>query len=318
MTKNVKILIVVAVMLSLVSALIADNNHNKPYLRMGLGAKGMAMGGTGTAYMNDITAAYWNPAGLSKVTDFEVGIDYTDGLGLDRVYNNASVGMRYKYGYIALSWINAGTTDIDSYDDSENYLGEYDVMDNNVNLSLATRYGSIHWGATLKMLFDDIDGDQKSGYGLDLGAIYDINEYMSAGIMVRDLVSDFDDSDIPTQYSVGVAVYPIHGLTVSGDFRKEESADESTVHVGAEYWTSIGGDSDTGSSLGTMRNTENPSWEDMLSEVQGGVRVGANDGNFTAGFGIRFKMVEMNYAFVKADDDGINEDTHRYGLTFRF
>ena len=98
----------------------------------------------------------------------------------------------------------------------------------------------------------------------------------------------------------------------------EESSKDITVHMGAEYWTNIGSDTESGTGLGTMRNSSSSSWENMLSEVQAGVRIGANDGQFTAGFGIRFRVVEMNYAFVKEDSSGINTDNHRYGLTFRF
>lgn len=318
MTKSVKIMIVVAVMLGLVSALIADNNHNKAHFRMGYGAKGMAMGGTGTAYMNDITAAYWNPAGLAKIADYQVGIDYTDGLGLDRTTSYAGMGMRFKYGYMAISWLNAGVTGLDGYDDNANALGSYDFQDNNINLSLATRTGKFLWGSSIKMYFDNIDDDKTTGFGMDLGMMYEMNEYISFGANVRDLYSKADDVSIPMQYNLGLAVFPMKGLTVSGDLRQEESRDEITVHMGAEYWTNIGSDTDLGSGLGTMRNTQNPSWEDMLSQVQAGVRIGANDGQFTAGFGLRFKMVEMNYAYVREDSEGINEDNHRYGLTFRF
>lgn len=319
MTKSLKVMIIVAVMLGLVSALIADgNNHNKPYLRMGYGAKGMAMGGTGTAYMNDITAAYWNPAGLAKIADYQVGIDYMDGIGLDRTTSFAGIGMRFKYGYMAISWLNAGATDFEGHDDFGTSTGSYDVQDNNINLSLATRTGKLLWGSSIKMMFDNIDDEKKSGFGVDLGAMYEMNDYISFGANVRDVFSKFDDSSIPMQYNLGVAVFPFKGLTVSGDLRQEESKDEITVHMGAEYWAGIGTDGDLGSGIGTMKNSNNPTWDDMLSQVQAGVRIGANDGQFTAGFGVRFKMIEMNYAYVREDSKGINEDNHRYGLTFRF
>ena len=318
MTKSVKMMIIVAVMLGLVSALIADNNFNKSDFRMGYGAKGMAMGGTGTAYMNDITAAYWNPAGLAKISDYQVGIDYMDGLGNDRNTSYAAMGMKFKYGYMAISWLNAGVTDIDGYDDFANSLGSYDFQDNNINLSLATRTGNFLWGSSIKMFFDNIKDEQKNGFGIDFGAMYEMNEYISFGANIRDLYSKSNDVSIPMQYNLGVAVFPIKGLTVSGDLRQEESRDEITVHMGAEYWASVGTDTDLGSGMGTMRNTNNLTWDDMLSQVQAGVRVGANDGQFTAGFGIRFKMIEMNYAYVREDSAGINDDNHRYGLTFRF
>ncbi|MFA7055947.1 MAG: hypothetical protein WC155_00120 [Candidatus Cloacimonadales bacterium] len=318
MTKSVKVMIIIAVMLGLVSALIADNNHNNSELRMGYGAKGMAMGGTGTAYMNDITAAYWNPAGLAKIVDYQVGIDYMDGIGLDRNTSFAGMGMRFKHGYMAVSWLNAGATDFDGYDDFGTSTGSYDYQKNNINLSLATRTGKFLWGSSIKMMFDNINDDKQNGFGIDLGTMYEMNEYISFGAHVRDVFSKFNKVSVPMQYNLGVAIFPVRGLTVSGDLRQEESSKDITVHMGAEYWTNIGSDTESGTGLGTMRNSSSSSWENMLSEVQAGVRIGANDGQFTAGFGIRFRVVEMNYAFVKEDSSGINKDNHRYGLTFRF
>jgi hypothetical protein len=54
-----------------------------------------------------------------------------------------------------------------------------------------------------------------------------------------------------------------------------------------------------------------------LSKTQAGIRAGMNDGAFSAGFGLRFKMLEMNYAYQMAKES-YQEDNHFYSLLLRF
>ena len=114
MNKKLLVTLITLILIGIFSTVAAENNHLFPYVRMGLGAKAMAMGGTGTAFMDNITATYWNPAALANVKRAEFATMYTD-MGLDRMHNYAALGTNFKYGYVALSWINASVNDIREY-----------------------------------------------------------------------------------------------------------------------------------------------------------------------------------------------------------
>ena len=46
------------------------------FLRIGVGARAVAMGGAYVAVCDDITACAWNPAGLVHVTDSQLALNY--------------------------------------------------------------------------------------------------------------------------------------------------------------------------------------------------------------------------------------------------
>ncbi|KQC11159.1 MAG: hypothetical protein APR54_11195 [Candidatus Cloacimonas sp. SDB] len=316
MNKKLLVVMVSLVLIGMISTVAAENNHLFPWMRMGLGARGMAMGGTGTAHMNNITAVYWNPAALGNIKRAEFAGMYTD-MGLDRNHNFAALGVPFKYGYVALSWIQAGVSDIAG---SQNYnsTGNFTANDHSISLSLALGTGRFKVGFTPKMYLSKIDDDSQSGFGTDLGFLWDINDYISMGVTLRDLYSELDGEEVPAQYNLGLAIRPIWGLTFATDLKTEKHTDEEVyVSIGAEYWTGAGKDTEVGSSYSAINLEEKTKWDDILSNTQAGIRLGSNDGNFTAGFGIRFKMLETNYAYLAETEEGF-EDSHQISLILRF
>jgi hypothetical protein len=316
MNKKLLVVMVSLVLIGMISTVAADNNHLFPWMRMGLGPRGMGMGGTGTAHMNNITAVYWNPAALAKIKRAEFAMMYTD-MGLDRSQNFVALGTNFKYGYVALSWINAGVAELEGSSNGVS-TGNFDVNDNAIGLSLALGSNRFKVGLSARMYMSKIDGDSENGFGTDLGFLWDINDYIGVGVMVRDFYSELDGEEIPSQYNFGVAVHPIWGLTFATDLKTEKHTEEEIfVSIGAEYWTGIGRDTEIGSSHSAINLEEKTKWDEIISNTQAGIRLGANDGNFTAGFGLRFKMLETNYAYLAESEDGF-KDSHQISLIFKF
>ena len=48
------------------------------FLKIGIGARALAMGGAYSAVSDDATALYWNPAGLSSMKKNEILLDHQD------------------------------------------------------------------------------------------------------------------------------------------------------------------------------------------------------------------------------------------------
>ena len=316
-----KIMILIALMILTLSSVYAvENNHAASYLRIGADARSVGMGGTGVAFMDNVTAAYCNPAALADAKRIEFATATRTNMGLDRSQYSAALGFKLPLGYVAFSWQNAGVSDLEGYDAEGNSTGSFDNADNNLALSFALKYHKFNFGLTPKLYMSKVNDESTTGYGFDAGALFHVNRYFNIGITARDLISDYDgeETKVPREFVPGVAAFPIPGLVIAAEMAGENDFEDSRLKLGAEYWIGAGDDREIGSSLSGIRITDNTSWNNILSNTQAGLRAGVNDGAFSCGFGLRFKMLEMNYSFQMAKDELLINDTHMYSLLLRF
>lgn len=309
---------VIGLLLALTLPLSAEdiNNSAAAYVRMGIGARIIAMGEAGTATANDVTAAYWNPSGLTDLKDIEFSSMYSLNMGYDRKYQYAAFGKRFGFGVLAVNWINASVDDIIGTDDSGNLTGTFNDAEHNISLSYANAYKKLSYGLTPKFYLSNMDGESESGMGLDLGLKYDLNQYIEAGLMVRDAYGKLAGDTIPYQLQIGATAYPFLGVTVAADMQMEK--DESPQFVfGAEYWTSIGRDPEADSKLNVINVQEKNTWSDIFSNFQTGLRVGFNDNRFSAGAGVKFRNFQLDYVYRIGNHDIFNDD-HILSLILRF
>lgn len=309
---------VIGLLMVLALPLLAEdvNNSAAAYVRMGIGARIIAMGEAGTATANDITAAYWNPAGLTDMKDIEFSSMYTLNMGFDRTYQYAALGKRFGFGVLAVNWINASVDDIIGTDDNGNLTGSFSDAEHNIALSYANAYKKFSYGITPKFYLSNIDSESESGFGLDLGIKYDLNQYIEAGLMVRDAYGTLADDRIPYNLQFGVTAYPFIGVTVAADMHWEQDENPQFV-FGGEYWTSIGRDPEADSKLSVINVQENNTWADVLSNFQTGLRVGFNDNRFSAGAGLKFRNFQLDYVYRIGNHDIFNDD-HILSLILRF
>lgn len=292
------------------------NNSLAAFMRMGVGARIIAMGEAGSTVTSDVVSGYWNPAGLTRMKDFEVGTNLNAGLNYDRHHTYASFGNRFGLGALAISWVNAGVSDIDGFDDNGEPTGTFSNDDNCFALSYANAIGPISIGLTPKFYLSSMDGETETGLGLDAGAQIDVNQYLQVGVMARDIYAKYGEVTVPYQVSAGLALYPVLGLTLAADAKLELDEDPMFC-FGAEYWTQIGRDPEADSKLSVVNVSESGTWEDVLASLQTGLRLGFNDGRFSAGTGIRFRNFQLDYAF-RLNNHDIFTDDHILSLILRF
>ncbi|MBD3303163.1 MAG: PorV/PorQ family protein, partial [Candidatus Eisenbacteria bacterium] len=279
-----------------------QNNHNAPYLRMGVGARALGMGGAFTAVANDLTAGYWNPAGLTWTSGWQIGGMYSSGMEVDRSYNHIGFARNSDWGAYGFNWLNAGMTDINWRGSMGEDLGTGDFSDNAFMLSFGKRFDILSLGITGKYLRESLDADVEgddaiSGYGIDLGMGLMLAEQVRFGFNVQDIAGELgssdDANDIPTNLRAGVAVMPIQGMTAAFDVAKTQNDDDYRFHLGGEYGI--------------------PLTEDLGAAI----RAGLNDGDFAAGFGMSFSFLYADYAYVNDAQDFLNEN-HRFSVALKF
>ena len=145
------------------------------FLKLGVGARPIAMGGSFVAEASDLSALYWNPAGLGKLQGGAVQLGYTQYLaGVD--YNNAAFGINLgSLGAIGVSVIllNSGDMQVRTVRDPEGTGEQFDVQD----LALQLSYGRqltdrFSIGGSLKYIRQQIWHSTATSVAFDVGTLF--------------------------------------------------------------------------------------------------------------------------------------------------
>lgn len=280
------------------SAICADS-HAAPWLRMGVGARALAMGGAFTAVADDATAQYWNPAGLTKIENIEATFMYTSNMSVDRQFNYVGYAHWLGVGGLGIGWINAGMFDMPVTIDPDTQRGTDDTAENAIMLSYGMEAGSIMLGGTVKVLHQTVMGaDSESGFGLDLGGMFNVSDNVTAGLTIRDVGSHYGDINVPFNWRMGTAIRALDGgLCVAFDVDKVQDADNFQIHLGAEYGMEV-----------------HPGYHTFFRTGLNGVE----DRAFTAGLGIRVPYLQFDYTYVTEKAEPELGSSHRVSVTARF
>jgi outer membrane protein OmpA-like peptidoglycan-associated protein len=268
-----------------------------PWLRMGVGAKAMAMGGAQTAVAEDATAAYWNPAALVTLHEFEASLMYTAGMKVDRKYNYVSgVFNSERLGAFSLSWVNSGMTGLDNRDNLGTKIGSFDYSGNAFQLSYGRALGKgFALGISAKYLQEDLADN--NGYGIDAGLLFKPYDQLQFGAMMRDLSGKHGKDDVPYEARLGVGIMPTSHLTFDADFVKVKDVN-ATANLGAAYKVDVTDRTNFYIAAGM---------QDILRESRG----------FTAGFGVGFNNFDVQYAYV-TEPEAFLQQNHRLSVNFHW
>ncbi len=206
--KLTKYLFVLILSLSAAVATSQDAEFRKfsnEFLNIGIGARALGMSNSAFASSNDVTAAYWNPAGLSQINDRVQGsvmhAEYFAGIAN---FDYAGVAFRLKdSGTVGISVIRFGVDDIQNTIDlidqngDVNYdrITKFSTADYAVLFSFAkpTRISGLSVGGNAKIIRRIIGDFANSwGFGIDVGAHYKFLDGWQAGATLRDATTTFN------------------------------------------------------------------------------------------------------------------------------
>ena len=178
--------------------------YSNEFLAIGVGARALGMSNAYVAAVNDVTSAYWNPAGLVQIvsdrqlalmhSEYFAGIAKYDYVGLAAPIDASST--------LAFSLIRFGVDDIPntlelidangniSYD----RIKSFSVADYAFLFSYAKKSSKVglRYGANVKIIHRIVGEFAKAwGFGLDVGVQYDLGTW-KFGVMARDITSTFN------------------------------------------------------------------------------------------------------------------------------
>lgn len=244
---TIRTIVVITVMLSFMLPLTlrADDGGGQPgaFLRLGIGAKAMAMGRAFTAIANDVSTLYWNPAGMGQM-QYKEFMGYYSALSMERRYNFVGFAIPTEdYGTFGAGWINIGISDIEARDISGRATGYFSNAENAFMFSWGMKvYKDLQAGASIKYLTHQLQDYQSTGVGLDIGFLYTLTDYFSIGLTIQDMATrvkwDTDSNlteSFPAMTRFGVAVKPPNlPMTIGLDLVNIQN-ESTTFHGGIEY-----------------------------------------------------------------------------------
>ncbi|RLD17471.1 MAG: hypothetical protein DRI36_03660 [Caldiserica bacterium] len=247
-----------------------------PFLRYGIGARAVGMGGAFTGLCNDASSVFWNPAGISGVLENEFNL--TTSILSDGRNDNLVLVALPKTG-IGFLFEMVGVGDVHGYENGVP-SGEFN-WDNqvfNITYSKAITDG-VQWGLTLKYVMSKLKDEKASSFGFDFGVKAYPSKKISFGFVIKDVASSLKWStgakdEIPIYVRSGITFKLLnYKLLTSFDIGKVEGEDKMRYSFGAEYWLA----------------------------KSFAVRSGYSDNGFSAGISIGIKKLLLEYSFSDED-----------------
>ena len=202
MIRNILILIVVLLFPALLFAEVPK--YSNEFLSVGVGARAFGMSQAVVATTRDLTAGYWNPAGLTGLQrDADIGLMHAEYFAGIAKYDYAGFAIRIdEQSAGAFSLIRFGVDDIPN---------TLELIDNNGNIrydrissfsaadygflfsyARASKISGLSYGGNVKLIYRKT-GDFASawGFGFDVAGRYELNRW-AFGANIRDVTSTFN------------------------------------------------------------------------------------------------------------------------------
>ena len=273
------------------------------FLRFGLGARASAMGEAYIAVAQDASSMYWNPGAMAPVLGTRLTLAHNEYF-LSLRYEQAAVTHETSWGTFGFMFTGLYMDDMERRDDVPSavplgYFGAYDV-------AVAVGYSryvvpNTSVGISVKTVYERIDELSASGFAFDAG-IYHVSRIPGvklaavAANLGTPMKFDTEEFALPRYVKVGASyeseVAALDGrvlVTLDAMFPNDDGVRE---HIGAEY-----------------------SYRRMFA-LRAGYKAGYDSQGATFGFGVVYRQINVDYAFLPVSND--LGDSHRFGLGFSF
>jgi hypothetical protein len=143
------------------------------FLKIGVGARAMGLGGSFTAIANDVSTLYWNPAGITNIPKFSLSVSHTEWFA-DISHDFAGIVYPFSSSdMIALSVtaLNTGEQEVTTVTQPEGTGVYYDVSDLSIGLTYARALTDrFSVGLTVKYIQQTLYNESANTFAIDIGS----------------------------------------------------------------------------------------------------------------------------------------------------
>jgi hypothetical protein len=299
------------------------------FMAIGIGGRALGMGGANVAVVNDVTAGYYNPAGLARINYPEISLMHDARFG--NLENYDYVGIAIPFDKDMSFGLSIMRLAVDGIPDTRNALydangdGVIDINSDRLDYTKITEFSNQDWafyltfakrqsekftyGANIKIIRRTIAEYYAWGVGFDAGAWFSPIEKLSLGANLQDITTTMvawstGRNELITPTAKIGGAYEINFLSgiitpaLDFDVRFENRKFASMFHVGPVSFDAHAG------------------FEYNFKNIFA-VRAGYNDvKQFTVGAGIKLPKLNIDYSFARfsASSDDRLDDTHRISI----
>ncbi len=273
------------------------------FLKLGVGARAMGMGGAYVAEVNDPTAVYWNPAGLAGLTGTQITFMHNEWIQDFRqdFACVATPAFGKREGGLALGLSTFYSSEFEKRNDTGLLIGHFGFNDILATGSAAIPLAEgLSAGLSAKYVREMIDQENASSIALDAGARY---RFPRAALTLAGALQNVgtratfvsESFGLPTTVRLGAAyafgIPAWSGQTHwSAEYRKS-SGEDSRMQLGGEY---------------VYR---------QAVALRAGFKMGYDEEKVSFGLGVTRDRFSFDYAIVPLSSD--LGTTHFFSLTAR-
>lgn len=255
------------------------------FLKLGLGARNIAMGDVGNSASNDVSALNYNPARLADKNNSEIMFMHnewiqdtrSEALGVSTLIWGVPVAL----GLNVTNVNDIEVRTIASADPLSTFNAHYFFASLSTGFNV---YENIALGASVKYLYEGLLSDEATGWAGDIGIKYSTPvKGLNISGVVRNLGTmnklRTEKTKLPSECRIGGEYnFGIEDSRFSFcsavEYLKYFDADNSHINLGAEV-----------------------TYDNFLA-IRAGYQTGFEGKNFTTGFGIKWGILKLDYAFV--------------------
>jgi hypothetical protein len=273
-------------------------NTGLAFLKLGVGARALAMGDAYSSICEDGTAVVYNPARLNSGTENNVTLMYNSAM---KDLTNNFIGVKFKYNKLG---IGAGLfkTNIEGIEIRTipgAPIDKFDAQNLSLNLSLCYElYENLSVGITSKMLYEKIYIDESSGYAFDIGTNYK-KDNMSFSFVLSNLGSLNALKDVSTKLPSAIRFGGAYNFS-KNNFNFILALDGYKVLDGGKLHINSGGE---------------VCYKDLLF-IRAGYQTAYENKGLTTGIGFKYKGILLDYAFIPYSESFGTSNTLSLGFNF--
>lgn len=291
--RRLRIFIIIGLLLGLCQPTSAESGKpGTSFLKHGVGARALGMGGAFVGLADDSIALYWNPAGTSLLDQKEVFLAQ-DSLSQD--INQTFLGLVYpskgRSMGLALNYMRVGG--IEGREDEDSPASDLEASFLSLILNYSRKVGSnLKVGVNGKVIRDNLEGDKETGFAFDLGLLYFYGN-LGLGLNLNNFGLTLGKDEIPREIKAGLSYRLFNNRLILG-----VSGWKGHLQLGTEYWFF--------NKFAMRAGFENNEDRDKL---------GKNTG-FSLGLGAKFsRNYRLDYAWLPYGDLG---NTHHLSMGANF